>query len=258
MFNLVGVTCYKFVDRFTPFMIQYHSKLAQHFKPPKLILQCDIDDDLVFSLKYYKPTLWSEHLKCSRIIHDYNVFINTENRLFNSREKILKYLTFIEENKRTNFYNARRLSSSEHSLLHKHYHALVYAANQEEPTLILEDDALLEKDSKVIHRLKKAMDKLCTKVGFLNLSKSFLLTGINAEEICTTHQVARTDTTCAYAITSELARSLTENFYPYSLPIDFHLQYLFCRLRRSGYTTDSIFQNGSLAGNFKSTIDQHV
>jgi GR25 family glycosyltransferase involved in LPS biosynthesis len=260
MFNLVGITCYRLVERFTTFMNQYHTSMSNTFKKPKLILGCDANSDLVFSMSDYRPALWDKHLQHSRAIHDYNVFIGQQGsiRSCSSKERLARYCNFIETNQQVNMYCPRHLSGSEHSLLQKHYQALLYASNQQAPTLVLEDDALLKVSSTDSLGLEQAMRSLCEEVGFINLSKTYLSDSYYSEYQFRRHRVARTDTTCAYAITPRLARCLIESFYPYSLPIDFHLQYLFCRLSKSGYSTPSIFINGSLVGECKSTVCKNV
>lgn len=141
---------------------------------------------------------------------------------------------------------------SELSLLHKHYQFLKLASSQNYPSIVIEDDAWLENSNDVDHLMSKC-DELDSDVGFLNLS--LLNTAKQRAIPLDIIQPARIETTCAYCIHPQVAQYLVEKFFPFSLPIDFHLQHLFCKYNLKGIMTQkSCFLNLSNQNVIQSTI----
>ena len=264
MIKSLVITCVDFHQRHEFIFKQYYQRLAAEIERPRFILDFDKNSHLPFAGKEYCPGLWLKHLAFAAPLHINN--IRNSMKEFNPEsieEYVLDYANFLAENPINVILPERLLTLPEHSLLHKHFMALSIIANSSSDYIVMEDDAILS-DCSFSGEVSLAVSSLSElSDGFLNLcfsSNQFSpfrkqkKKGSNNSMIVYNSK-AVTNTTCAYCITPKMAKFLISNFFPYSLPIDFHLQYLFYRYRVSGLSvTKPIFLNGSAIGTLKTTI----
>lgn len=254
--NYIVITCEHLHNRHD-LVLQQHSKyLCSNFNPPHFMLRHDIKTGLCCTSKGYRPSLWSEHMNSVLPFHIFNCLCLKINeggvRLRDqwSRGLIDCNIRNIRESMPPRF-----LKLAEHSLLHKHYEALILASFEHKPTLILEDDSLIM-HSDLMDNVLKAVEIASHNPSYINMIGSPVVER-EPKEGTELHKLtlAMSFTTGAYIVSPLVARELISEFFPYSLPIDFHLQYLFKKLKVRGYTIGSGgFTNGSLASQIKSTI----
>jgi len=252
----ICITCRHFHDRHDHILRQHQAYLHEFFGLPHLLLDADIDNGLEYSCNGYSPSAWERDVGCILPFHEFNFFC-FQNRFNGER---LRY-NLLHHDCRTEYFDLSRsmpkrpLKLAEHSLIHKHYIALCIARSRDVPTLIVEDDATISGLRQVKNILASIAIAEQEDV-FINLvnaphcwGKSFSDTNLYPVSI------ARTFTTGAYVVSPDTARKLVEGFFPYSLPIDFHLQRLFKILKIRGYTIgENGIENGSLISAVESTI----
>ena len=235
------VTCKSYVDRHILQLNHWSKYLKESLDLPFFIYENDVDD-LPFRYEpFCQPKMWSKHIKYGSQIFLKNI---SDCSALNIKE--------IKKVDLEDLFPERDLRQAEISLLHKHYKFLNLAANMKYPSLVVEDDAWLEEPNDLRYLIAKC-SSLTPEVGFLNLSllDSARQRLIPSDEI----QPARIETTCAYCIHPKLAQFLIDKFFPYSLPIDFHLQHLFCKYNIKGLMTKKgCFLNLSNKNIIKSTI----
>jgi len=250
-------TCRRFYTRHDHIFRIHGTYLSSYFNFPRLHLEHDISAGLPFSCGLYRPSLWFDHLSVSYPIHAWNCYIGSQLRQFQmdagTTEEISRFSEFLALNEMEILFPMRHLKQEEHSLLHKHFFALKRAADICSPLMIIEDDIVVTKDQSSIRLLKNHIRyQLRGNVGFTNLISN-VRNGSSFSFV--KRKKAVTFTTCAYVVTPEVARILVDGFFPYCLPIDFHLQYLLTKYEISGYNANnSCFGNGSTDGFCASSI----
>lgn len=258
--NYAIATCKNFYDRHDHMLKIYRDYLSGYFGLPHLLLDHDIEDGLPFACSHYRPNLWKNHLALSFPIHAWNAYLAQPKPSYGSHackslNDVDSFGAFLNETNIANLFPVRHLSRAEHSLLHKHYDAICLASESSQPLLVLEDDIYLANQFNFIEELKAHIkNDLSIDLGFSNLlGIQDQLGPLEFKHL----RRAVTNTTCAYIIHPELAGVLMEGFFPYSLPIDFHLQYLLTKYNASGSTViSSPFINGSNAGLLNSSIQK--
>ena len=254
--NYVVITCSDFYERHRRIFRQHSKYLDRHFNFPHFLLQHDIADSLPHASREYQPYLWQKHLRHSLPLHVLNITTQDQNdRLCRDQLFLDRYAHILSNIQTQKLFEARPLSLAEHSLLHKHYCALHLCIENQRPLLIIEDDAYLDQDASLDKLVADAFSTT-SSAGFYNLVANFTSTPKNANlPLFRFHSKARTNTTCAYVVFPELAIILVESFFPYSLPVDFHYQYLFFKLGLAGFSANHpIFINGSSEGLEKSSV----
>lgn len=259
MHKYVVATCRSFHARHSLIFSQHNEKLSEKFDWPFFILDYDSCDFLESNQSEYLPALWTKQLANSYHIHLYNSIYNDPVFNISSRSIKQRYLQLCDLAISSNLFPPRQLRLAEHSLLKKHYLALKFCVLKDQPLLVIEDDAIFNNDIS-IGFLDDSIKILNSTCGFLDLigqpvaikqgysRPSHLISVVSLP-------VAMTNTTCAYVIHPNLAKTLCERFFPYSLPIDFHLQYLFCKLGLKGLTvTRPVFKNGTSIGKLASSV----
>jgi GR25 family glycosyltransferase involved in LPS biosynthesis len=135
----------------------------------------------------------------------------------------------------------RVLQPGELSVILKHFYSISVIASSNCPYgLVVEDDVRLGSDSET------AFSECCTAMDKKNFDYIDLAGGcglmpteleIEASESKRIIALAnpRTRCTAAYLISKRLAKSIANNFFPLVFPIDWHLQYIFCRLHSFSY-----------------------
>ena len=123
------------------------------------------------------------------------------------------------------------------------------AAKNKEPTLILEDDALLMKDT--VYRIEGIIDEFkSSNLDYLDLAGGCDLPLRNIESIgssgITYLSLPRSRTTAGYLISSKAALKLVSELFPLSLPLDWLFQETFLRYEFNvGWCDPALFQHGS-------------
>lgn len=170
------------------------------------------------------------------------------------REKIKKGEENANVEELVKSFPTRELRLTEQSLLHKHYEALKIVATSDSPTLVIEDDALIYTDEQIDY-IRKAIDVANKENVFVNLVNAPHEKDQSTEGRLQELSIARSYTTGAYVVNPSVARDLLKIFFPYSLPIDFHYQYLFKKANIRGYSIskDGVL-NGSLGKMMESTV----
>ena len=235
------ITCRKYINRHTLQLKHWSRYLKNVFNMPYFIYENDVDDLPYFKYPYYDEGEWDQHIK-----HGQEIFIRN---IADCSSLDNKYLNSLEL---SSLFPKRKLKEAEVSLLHKHYKFLKLASSQKYPSLVIEDDAWLENANDIGCLISKC-SKLNPDVGFLNLS----LLDSTRRRVIPLHSIqpARIETTCAYCIHPQIAKVLVERFFPYSLPIDFHLQHLLCKYALKGLMTQkACFLNLSNRNYVQSTI----
>jgi len=154
-------------------------------------------------------------------------------------------------------FKPRHLSTSEKSLLWKHYTCLRDATRT---TLTIEDDAKLYPES--VRDLLYYIDLSARDNCFIDLGsykglirRGSLFTAVDRGISYYKMRLGCTRTTCAMIYSQALAQCLANNFWPCALPADLHFQYLLYKLRVSGvWPMTTIFEHGSMIGATESSI----
>lgn len=254
-YDYLVITCSNFYSRHRRILYQHHQELSSYFNIPKFVLEHDISSGLPHACKDYIPSLWESQLRLSLPLHLLNVSVLGPPQLDIGINYIQRYAAYLSDSKHLlPCFLPRILSLAEHSLLHKHYEALKLCSHSRKPLLILEDDAYVHPQAR-LDLLKQHIETHGASVGFINLVDAGWYKNTSSAPYFKRLGISRTNTTCAYVLSPEYARALLEAFFPYSLPIDFHYQYLFFKLGLPGYTVAAdFFVNGSSSGLVSSTI----
>jgi len=254
--NYLVITCANFYDRHRRIFCQHHQEFVGYFDIPMFVLEHDISSGLPHACKDYIPSLWESQIKYGLPVHLLNISaLGSSPQRCVSPNFIQRYATCLSDSKEpTTCFPPRLLSLAEHSLLHKHYVALRICSHSRKPLLILEDDAYLHPQAR-LDLLTQHIDTLGASVGFTNLVATGWHKSFSSASYFKRLGISRTNTTCAYVLSPDCARVILEAFFPYSLPIDFHYQYLFFKLGLPGFTVAAdFFVNGSSSGLMPSTI----
>lgn len=156
------------------------------------------------------------------------------------------------------FFPERGLRPSEMSLLWKHYHALKKVNDL--PLLILEDDAELLPESlgTLDHAARYSSEMNCfidlgTMPGMESRGKYIEEFGFSLY----LQAVGCTRTTVAAIWPPEVAKKVTDSYWPASLPADLHHQYLLTRLGINGaWPRQQVFNHlsGTVSNTYASSI----
>jgi hypothetical protein len=151
----------------------------------------------------------------------------------------------------------RNLKESEISLIYKHHSALLLASLSNEPTIIIEDDALLNPDtglriSSVFEEFKLSDLDYLDLAGGCNLP---LQSNETADSSGITYlTVPRSRTTAGYLISPSAALKLASALFPLSLPLDWSFQSVFLRQRFNvAWCIPELLRHGS-EGTYPSSI----
>ena len=247
------ITCKTYHKRHAR-IFEQHSNLAKYFYWPQFILNYDISDGLPFACSNYKPSFWEEHISFAKSLHLLNMQKN-----YHIDDSFV--VDFGQNLSSFSGFEPRQLTQAEHSLLHKQYECLKLIANDPKISscLILEDDASIEQ----IHSesISKCLSSLNQEIGFINftgIGNNFFDSKIMSN-ICKIKLIklrkAQIFTTCGFGVTSSVAKLLVDNFFPYALPVDFHIQHLLFKFGVKGYTSlEPVIMNRSLFGEEASSI----
>ena len=254
--DYICITCKHFLDRHDHIFRQHEKYLSDHFSLPHLVLDHDIDSGLAYTSHCYSPHLWERHMQCVLPFHAFNYLsIQSSVNATEVRNALVQGSETINNSVFYNSFAPRLLKPSEHSLIHKHYEALLIASSSSLSMLVIEDDALINSSSEVEHILM-SLKSSDNEPLFVNLVPAPHCTGNpkpNTQLYPTS--IAKSFTTGAYILSPAIAIKLVENFFPYSMPIDFHLQYLFKLLSVKGLTSSTLgINNGSQTSQMSSTI----
>ena len=158
------------------------------------------------------------------------------------------------------FLSYRELTNGEISVNMKHYSALIsIALSSSKYGLILEDDVLLNDSS--FGLFSSALSDLEELDGdYLDLAGGAGLLPDVLEQSDRSNIVlmrpARTRTNAAYVVSKQLAISLSQIYFPFVFPIDWHLQYLMQITPLSCYwAIEKPLIHGSESGSFTSWRD---
>jgi len=258
-FNLIAITTDNAFDRHLSIFNIY--KLISKYFDCRLLLVSDlvVQPHLKFIQTNYKPYLWGQCL-----FDTYPIFLLNAQALQHSNDflSILQPLSYDFFHPNYYLFPQRKLSKPEMDVIAKHYVALKTASVLESPSLIVEDDVILNPNmvlSKAIDLLQEVLD--CTLHTsdpiYHDISTYYCYHNFRASNKANalSLRVSLTKTLCSYAVNTLSARQLALNFAPFALPGDMHIQWLLHRLSiGGGYLKEGIFINGSLSGHFKSKI----
>ena len=144
---------------------------------------------------------------------------------------------------------ARQLKESEISLIYKHHLALLLASHNEDPTFILEDDALLKPDT--VDRIPSILSEFKeSKLDYLDLAGGCNLP-MQSSEVANSSgitylNIPRSRTTAGYLVSPKAALKLGNALFPISLPLDWSFQKIFLRYNfKVGWCIPELFRHGS-------------
>lgn len=143
----------------------------------------------------------------------------------------------------------RELKRSEVSLIYKHHLALLMASLNNEPTLILEDDALLLPDTE--KRIPAILSEFKdSQLDYLDVAGGIDLPLESSDHLSTSGiaylHTPRSRTTAGYLISAKASAILAHHLLPLSLPLDLTFQNAFqvCNFR-VGWCMPELFRHGS-------------
>lgn len=244
MFDLNIITCSATSSRLSRLLISLQP-LLNHPLLNNIFLFCKYDKEFL----NLKPvfSLWPSHVQIIYPILSRNI-----RAVHPGKFSILQLIDMQPDI----FFPARHLTAAELSLLCKHRCSL---ANVTNPTLILEDDAILE---------LYMIDYLLTLISYSSQHDTFIdlgsMNGLSAIgrriQIGNNYNayfshIGLTRTTGAFIVTPLVAAKLLKNYEPISLPADLHHQYLLCVQGIPGIWPDRlIFKNISGSSDCPSAI----
>ncbi len=202
------------------------------------------------------PYIWIKEIKEIKDVLINNIIYNKN---ISIKSKIYWYL--IKNSKNLFFpkcFKFRKLNPAEISLSLKHYIALKKIELSNEPGLIIEDDVLLDTNTKDL--LNKA-SKLCYEnFDYIDLGGGCNLPLFHADnpykndKRFTCLDIPRSRTTAAYILNPKTAKLLSNGLFPISLPIDWKYQNLFIKNKlKVAWAVPPAFIHGS-ENLFKSSI----
>ena len=152
----------------------------------------------------------------------------------------------------------RKLSPAEISLTLKHFTALKEISKSNYPALICEDDIIFKKNS--LEELENAFE-LCKKdFDFINIGEGGNLPFFEFDKPLKSNNrfielnIPRSNTTNAYMVNPNTAKTLSENLIPTIMPVDWQLQYLLIKYKyKVLWANPPIFGHGS-KNEYKSSI----
>jgi hypothetical protein len=209
--------------------------------------------DIGYICGNFVEALWSTHIQDIYPILAKNAsdsFLAT-----NANEHSQESLCYLLGEDPDKLFPARKLRTSEKSLLCKHYESLRLA---NKTVLTLEDDAELISDTiEYLEELLRAADKLCyIDLGYYpGLTKRGRYVKINDCHAVYSTNVALTRTTLATIMSLETAKLLRNSYWPCSLPADLHMQRLLYSAGIEGSWSEiKVFRSLSTEGAVKSSI----
>ena len=257
MLNIYIITCPGLLrERLTKQINSFlHNELASITNHVHIDFE-EMGADSICSMPVYDPSAWNRDISEGWPFFHSNLL--RSRRTYSALTAIVD--TSIHSLK--TIFPPRELSRIEQEIMSRHLKAWLYASESASPTLILEDDIVIEKELSASD-LDDVINIGIAENRFVDLCDSYIPL-LFPDQI---HRLSRcgaisylkleraiTRTLSAYVLTSALAQELVRNFSAYALPADMHLQIMLKRLGAKGISIFSdTFNHGSKTGNFGSS-----
>ena len=258
--NIIIITCPGLIaSRLAPQINQLLSILTISQSIDSLHIITAVDDKYSQTIANYRPELWTSQIK-SIAPFLYANLLTTSSNLSSPSNTDLFYESRYESDV-LKYFLPRKLTSVEHSIYSRHFHALRLASSFSGRSLILEDDALISHMAN-FSTLVDFLDSPSYEDSYLDCSSNYipLLPSLlkkkyNYKSLAFVKaNIAFTRTLLAYSVSSGLSKLMLDFPCHYALPVDMHYQFLFWRLGISGFSlTSPVFDHLSKTGLYHSS-----